>query len=376
MSKKIVIAFLFVALLFFSIGIAVGYFFYKNKEFFQSDEVEVVVSNVGVLAPITGEGATYGASMKRGFDLAFSSAPTISLKYEDTKFDAKLAVTEFNKLITVDKVKVVLGEAASGVTMALAPLAEKNKVILFSTISSTDSLKTAGDYFFRNVPRNEIQGRTAAEFLFNKLNIKTAGLFGENDEYGINLSKSFKERFIELGGQIKFEDAYASASKDYKTALSKAKSAGVDALFIPGNYQESAQILKQAKELGLNIPLIGGDGSYSPEIIKIAGTSTEGFYCTIMAVNKSTEYYKKFHELFLAKYNQEPDVYDAYAYEGAMIILEAIQKSGNDADKVKEYLYTHTFQSMTVELKFDSDGEVQRLYGLNKIINSKFETVE
>lgn len=329
--------------------------------------------NVGVVAPLTGDGATYGTAMKRGFDLAFQDDSNIRLIYEDDKLDAKEGVNALNKLISTDKAKVVLGSAASGVTMAIAPIAEKNKVILLSTISSTDNLRPAGDYIFRNVPRNEIQGKTAAEFLFNNLKTTSVGLFGENDEYGTNLSKSFKSRFEELGGKIVFEDSYTSGQKDFKTALSKANSSGAKAVFIPGNYQESGLILTQAKELGVNIPFIGGDGSYSPELMKIAGNSSEGFYTVLMSVDKEGEYYKTFRSLFMSKYNQEPDTYDAYAYEGGKIILEAIQKSGYDADKIKEYLYATTFKSMTGDLKFDKDGEVNRNYGVVKVSNGKFD---
>jgi branched-chain amino acid transport system substrate-binding protein len=332
--------------------------------------------NVGVVAPLTGDGATYGASMKRGYDLAFQGDGNIHLLYEDDKLDPKEGVTALNKLISTNNTKVVMGSAASGVTMAIAPIAERNKVILFSTISSTDNLKSAGDYIFRNVPRNEIQGKAAAEFLFNNLKITSVGVFGENDEYGTNLSKSFKTRFEELGGKVVFEDSYISGQQDYRTSLSKLKTSDAKAVFIPGNYKESGLLLTQAKELGLNIPIIGGDGSYSPELMKIAGNSADGFYATLMSVNKDSDYYKNFHSLFVSKYNKEPDIYDAYAYEGGMIILEAIQKAGYDADKIKGYLYATTFKSMTGDLKFDKDGEVQRSYGVVQVKNGNFNEVK
>ena len=115
---------------------------------FQScnNETKKETITVGVVAPLSGQNASYGDILKQGFDLAFASDTSIKLKYEDSKFDPTTAVTAINKLISVDKVKIVLGEVASGVTM-IAPIAEKNKVILFSTISSSDNLKDVGDYF-------------------------------------------------------------------------------------------------------------------------------------------------------------------------------------------------------------------------------------
>ncbi len=331
---------------------------------------------VGVVAPLSGDNASYGDILEQGFDLVFTPDTQIKLQYEDSKFDPTTAVSAINKLISIDKVEIVLGEVASGVTMAIAPIAEKNKVILFSSISSTDNLRTAGDYIFRNIPRNDVQGKTVAQFIANELRIKAVALFGLNDEYGTNISKSFKETFVQLGGEIKFEGSHKKGDQDFKTALSKIKSSGAQALFIPGDKNEPAGILKQAKELNLNIPIIGGDGSCNDDVIKIAGNSAEGFYCSNVLVDKTTEYFQNYHKLFVEKYHKEPGAYDAYAYEAGKIILEAIQHSGNDADKVKEYLYTHTFQSMTGDLKFDKDGEVNRLWGMYQVVNGKFVEVK
>lgn len=343
----------------------------NQKNITQQEKIKI-----GVVAPLTGPNAKYGDILKQGFDLAFNSDTSIQLQYEDSKFESKTTVTAFNKLISVDNVKIVLGEVASGNTMAIAPIAEKNKIVLFTTISSTDNLKKAGDYFFRNIPSNDVQGKTAAEFIFNKLNIRSVAVFGENSEYGVNITKSFKTRYLELGGEIKYEDSYLGGDKNFKTALAKIKTSDAKALFIPGNENEPADIIKQAKEISLNIPIIGGDGSSTDNLISMAGNSSEGFYCTNVLVDKSTEYYKKYHDLFVSKFNKEPGAYEAYAYEGAKIILEAVQKSGNDADKVKEYLKTHTFQSMTGELKFDKNGQVDRLWGIYQVHNGKFEEVK
>ena len=142
---------------------------------------------IGVVGPFTGEGATYGESMRRGFELAFENEPTIKLVYEDSKLSPKDGVAGIKKLISADKVQVVMGAAASGVTLAMAPIAEKNKVILFSSISTSDDLRTSGAYIFRNVPRNEIQGITAARFLIENLAQERVVILKKNDEYATNL---------------------------------------------------------------------------------------------------------------------------------------------------------------------------------------------
>lgn len=330
---------------------------------------------IGVVAPLTGEGATYGASMKRGFDLAFDGDSTYELLYQDSKFDSKLAVTILEKYISIDKVKVIYGEAASGVSLAMVPISDKNKIIQFSSISSSDDLIKSSDYFFRNVPSNNVQGKTAAEFVFSTLKISDAAILKDNDDYGLNLSKSFGAIFKSLGGKIISDETYNSGDKDFKSQLGKIKSSGAKVVFIPGNYAESAIILKQAKELAIKAVFIGGDGSYSPKLIEGAGAGAEGFYCTIMGVDTSNVYYIDFQTKFVAKYNQQPDIYDAYAYEAGIILKTAINKAGNDPEEIKKYLYENSFSSLTGDLKFDNDGEVLRNYNIVRVENGSFVNV-
>jgi branched-chain amino acid transport system substrate-binding protein len=327
---------------------------------------------VGVVAPLSGENAFYGDILKNGFNLAFANDTNIVLKYEDSKFTQVGSISAINKLISIDKVKVVLGEVTSGNTMAIAPIAEKNQVVLFATIASADTLRYFGDYIFRNMPGNKIQGIAAAKFLFNDLEIKSVAVFGQNSEYGNNITSSFKEEFKKFGGIVKFDDSFLEGTKDFRTPLLKIKESGAQALYIPGNEIEPAIILQQAKELNLGIPIIGGDGSSTDNLIKMAGNSAEGFYCTNVLVDKSTDFYKAYRDLYFNKFNEEPGAYDAYAYEGAKIILTAIKDVGNSSVKIKEYLYTHTFKSMTGDLKFDQDGEVDRLWGVYQVKNGAF----
>ncbi len=331
---------------------------------------------IGIIAPLTGEGATYGEAMKRGFDLAFQGDSLFSLVYEDTKLQANEGVNAAQKLISSDRVSVIYGAAASSVTLAVAPVAERNGVILFSSISTADDIKSSGDFIFRNVPANGVQGKTAAEFLLNSLSIDQVGILSENDDYGESLASSFKAEVLKNSGTILVEETYLSTDTDFRTQLTKAKNSGAEALFIPGNYEESALIIKQARELGINIPIIGGDGSYSPDLINLAGIAAEGFYCTIMAVDEESDLYKKFSENFQKKYNSEPNVYEAYAYEAGIILKEAIINSGYSSENIKNYLYSTSFNSLTGDLTFDNDGEVDRLFGVVKVDQEMFTKVQ
>jgi len=331
---------------------------------------------VGVIAPLTGKGAYYGQILKTNFDLAFASDSLYELKYEDSKFEKNASVSAINKLITIDKVPVILGEVTSDNTLTIAPIAEKNKTVLFATIASTDKLNEIGEYFFRNVPSNKIQGITAANFIYSKLGLKSVAVFGQNSEYGVNITTSFKNEYTKLGGEIVFDDSFLEGEVNFKTQLSKVKQSRAKALYIPGNENEPALILKQAKEIGLSIPIIGGDGSSTDNLITMAGIGSEGFYITNIVINKSTAFYKDYRDLFFNKFGKEPSAYDAYAYEGAKIILAALKGAGNNAVDVKNYLHTNSFQSLTGELTFDEKGQVNRLWGIYQVINGKFVELE
>ena len=332
--------------------------------------------NIGVIAPLTGDGATYGKSMQRGMELVFNGKEKYKIYYEDSKLSVKEGLNAYKKLLSQNPY-IIYGAASSGVSLGLSPLAQKNKTVLFSSISTSDKLLDSGKYFLRNVPTNNIQGQTAAKFLINTLKLKKIAIYNENDEYGMNLAKSFKQTATELGIEIVLENSYDANKNDFKTFLSKIKIDEVEAVFIPGNYEETAQILKQARELSLSkVIFIGGDGSYSPKVAKIAGKDIDNFYCTIMGIDKTTQFYKNFLKEFKAKYNIEPDTYDAYAYEAAKIIFNTLENV-KSKDEVVNYLYINSFNSLTSsQLTFNESGDISREYGIMKLENGNFKSVK
>lgn len=336
-------------------------------------QTEREVIKVGAVIPLTGEVATYGESLKKGFEMAVAeSSGKFEIIYEDSKADKNTGISAINKLISSDKVKFVLSDATSGVTLAIAPIAEKNKVILFDAIATSDEIIKSGDYVFRNAPSNYKQAIKAATFITEDLNVKDIGIIYNQTDYGVNLSDKFKDELKVQNITVLYEAGYQDGTTDFKTILSKLKSSNAKAVFVPGNYEETANMLKQAKQLGITIPFIGTDGAYSPKLIEIAGSATDNFYLTMMGVDVNNEMFKNFVITYKAKYNSEPDVFTAYGYEAAKILFQSISKGGNDSDEVKKYLYTNSFTSFTGQLVFDSDGEVIRDYVILKVIGNDF----
>lgn len=339
---------------------------------------------IGVITPLSGEGATYGNATKRGVDLAVDEinqkggidGKKIVIVYEDDQIKAEVGTKAIQKLISIDKVPVILGAFGSSVSLAIAPIAEKSKVVLFSASSTADALKDAGDYFFRNVPPNSMQGKSAADFAIDKLGAKNAAILYMNNDYGVSLTKSFEEVFVQKGGNILIKENYNPDDKDFRTQLSKIKEKSPEVIFYPGHYKESAQILKQAKELGIKAKFIGGDGSYSPELIGIAGNSSEGSYYTLMAMGYgiSDKEIKEFSEKFKTKYGEEPDVYSAYAFDAIKIIVKAIQEGGYISEGIKNELYKmKDFKGVTGLTTFDKFGEVDKPFYIYEVKNGKFE---
>jgi branched-chain amino acid transport system substrate-binding protein len=328
--------------------------------------------------------ATYGKETKQGVDLAIEEANQsgmlgnrkIEVVYEDDQIDARIGTQAINKLISVDKVPVIIGAFSSRVTLAIAPIAERNKVVLISASATADAIKDAGDYIFRTVPPNHVQGTSAARFALDRLKKKSVAVFYVNDEYGVSLAAEFRKAFEASGGKVLFYEAFAPSQKDFRSAIEKIKQASPEFVYFPGQAGETGLILKQARELGLTVPFIGGDGSYSPDLIKIAGNAAEGSYYTLMALGYgvSDDLIQDFEKRFKAKYGEAPTVYASYAYDTAKIVAKVLSESAYNADDIKKHLYqVKGYKGVTGITSFDQYGEVDKDFYVYQVRGGKFE---
>ncbi len=342
---------------------------------------------IGCISILSGEVATYGKETKQGIDLAIEEANQsgifgerkVEVIYEDSQIDAKTGVQAINKLISIDKTPVIIGAFSSRVTLAIAPIAEKNKVVLLSASSTADSIKDAGDYIFRIVPPNKTQGTSAAKFALDKLQKKSAAVYYVNDEYGVSLAAEFKKAYENMGGKVIFYEGFAPGQKDFRSTLQKIKTTNPEMIYFPGQAGETGLILKQAKEIALNVSFVGGDGSYSPDLITIAGNTAEGTYYTLMAMGfgVSDDLIEQFKENFFAKYIEEPTVYAAYAYEAGKIVAHVLAKAEYNPESIKKELYAlKDFRGITGLTNFDTYGEVDKAFYVYVVKNGKFEIVK
>ncbi len=360
------------------IAVIIGINLYQKQK-------EAGVVKIGVITPLTGPWATYGLATKQGLELALEVINNskdlnefkIKLIYEDSKGEPKNAINAFKKLVNIDKVVAVIGGFRSSETLAMAPEAEKSKIVLFSASSTADEIKYAGDYIFRNVPSNNIQGQTAAHFVIDALHKNTAAIFYQNDDYGKSLSEGFKSEFEKKGGRILITEVFEGGQTNFRDPIIKIKLKNPEVIFFPGNYQECGKILRQSKELALNSIFVGGDGAYSTDLIKIAGDAAEGSFYTIMSLGEglADSLVSDFKIKFKEKYGKYVDVYAAYAYDALLTLVMAIKKSGADPDKIKNALYKIKYIGITGLNEFDEFGEVKKFYSIYVIKNKNFERV-
>ncbi len=319
---------------------------------------------IGFVAPLTGDAGGIGQSIKQAAELAVSeinmaggiNGQMVTLLSEDGKCDGKEAVTAVTKLINVDKVGVIVGGACSSETVASAPIAEKAKVVMLSPLSSSPALTTAGDYIFRDYPSDSFQGVKAAEFAVNTLNAKKIAILSCVDDWCQGVAQVFKAKAIALGASLVSEEKYEKSSTDLKTQLTKIKAANPDLVYFLGYTDGTVVGLKQAKELGLQAKILGGDAWNDPKIVASVGLAAEGIVYLVPTSFKNASF-----ETAMVKVNggKEITIGSKESYDAVKILAQVMQKVGTDSTKVKNALYeVKNYQGVSGSISFDKNGDI------------------
>lgn len=361
--------------------IAIGAaFFFKNKG--SSYQVQI-----GVILPLTGPGAPYGNQVMDGINLAKNELKKsgkfgeseLQLLVEDDKTDPAQGVSAINKLVHANGAKVVIGALASSVTLACAPLAEREKVILLSPGSSSDEISNAGDYIFRIAPRDSYDGEFLAKAMFDKFGIKSAVILHLNNDFGSGLMRSFTAAFAGKGGKILQTESYSMGANDFRPQLQKLKGTPSDAVLLIAAGNENSSALKQIKETGITGQVFAPSTLNDPKLIQEVGDAGSGVIFSASSFDgiKSQESVKDFLGAFAAMYpGKKPTTFTAYGYDSLMILVEAIKQVGNDSDKVKSFLYSMpAFSGASGQTTFDKSGDAQKELTLFKISNGQAQNI-
>jgi len=339
---------------------------------------------IGFIGPLTGDVAYIGENIKFALEIARDkinqsggiNGREVELIFEDGKCDPTQAVNSANKLINIDKIFAIIGGVCSSETLAIAPLAEQNKVILISPASTNPDISKSGDYIFRVVPPDNFQAKFAAEYVINKLKIKKAAILSCLSDWCVGLKNSFKDNFIKLGGEIVSEEEFKQDETDLKTQLIKIKIKNPDLIYFVAYTQSTIAGLKQIKELGINSTIFGADAWSDPIIWQSVGQLGEGAIFTEPANKNLPEWFVQ--EMNKKTGGNEINIYAPRAYDALMILVEAMKNGNFNPEKVKNNLYQiKDFQGIADIYTFDENGDpIKAIYSVKKISNQKPTLIE
>ena len=293
---------------------------------------------VGEYGSLTGSEATFGQSTHNAIMMAVDEVNAaggvngrkIKVITEDDQSKAEEAANAVTKLISQNNVVAVLGEVASSNSLAAAPICESNKVPMISPSSTNPAVTEKGQYIFRMCFLDSYQGESMAKYLTQQLGIKTAAiLIDVKSDYSTGLAGFFEKAFVANGGRITGKQSYAKGDNDFKSQLTTLRGGNPQILYVPGYYNDIGQIAIQARDLGMQQPLVGGDGWESPKLLEIGGKALEGcFYSNHYFPGDPSPAVRDFVTKYKERYGQTPDALAALGYDAAKVLADAMKRAG------------------------------------------------
>jgi len=343
---------------------------------------------IGEFASLTGKEAAFGQSAHKGMVLAIDAANTsggilgkqIELISEDNQSKPGESSTIAKKLITRDKVVALLGEVASSRSLEAAAVAQRYRIPMVSPASTNPKVTEIGDYIFRVCFIDSFQGAALAKFAREDLKVKNVAILRSvSSAYSVGLAKYFKDRFIKDGGTVVIESSFSEGDKDFRAQLTSIKAANPDAIFVPGYYTEAALICKQARDIGLTLPIFGGDGWEAPALLEIGGAAVEGtYYSTHYSPEAPSETVKAFVRKYKERWGEVPDAMAALGYDSAIVLMDAIRRAGSTAPaKIRDALATtKNVDGVTGRTTIDAHRNASKPAVIIEVKNGRFHFVK
>lgn len=347
---------------------------------------------IGVFEPLTGASAAGGQMTLEGIKLANEQNGTVlgkkvEIVVVDNKSDKVEAANAVSRLIEKDKVCAIVGSYSSSLSMAAGDIVKQSQVPAVGCSPTNPLVTLNNDYYFRVCFIDPFQGTVMANYAFNKLGAKTAAIIQDvQQDYSVGLSKYFVEAFKKNTGNdncIVASTSYNTGDQDFTAQLTNVKNLKPDVIFAPGNYGESALLIKQARDLGITTPILGGDTWEAPEFLSIGGSAVEG---AVYSTHFSSEHpvndvSKKFLADYKAKYGKEANAFSALGFDAYNLIIDAITRANStDSNKIRDELAkTKDFIGATGAITLDENGDAVKPAVINTVRDGKFvylDTVE
>ncbi len=330
------------------------------------------VIKIGAVTCLTGALSTFGVSSVQGAKLAVEEinatggklGQSIQLIVEDNGSKAGETSTITRKFISQDKVVAILGDLTSSATLEGAPLAQAAKIPLLTPSATNVAITQVGNYIFRSCFTDSFSGKIMAKFASDRLKAKQAIVMTDvKQDYSVGLTEAIRQYFSESGAGVPQAFFYSSGDTDFRTQLTGIRMAHPDVVFIPGYYTEAALILRQARQLGIACPFVGGEGWDSPALVQVAGRAADGnYYTNHFSASDPDPIVQKFVRTYRAKYGALPDALAALWYDGARLLAQAIQQAGSpDSAKIRDALAaTQDFEGVTGHISIDENRNASK----------------
>lgn len=321
---------------------------------------------IGLNFELSGDVAQYGTQESEGAKLAIDQFNaredkpfTVEAVEIDDKGDAAESTTAATKLITEDGVAAIVGPATSSASIATYAVASENSVPVISpSTTQVDAMLNAGEpyeYAWRVCFEDSYQGAAMALYSHDTLKATKAVIVNETSDYGQGLANAYKEEFEKLGGSVVAQEQYNAKDTDFASMLTKLKGKDFDVMYIAGYYNEAGLIIKQAREDGIDTPIVGADGFDSATLADLAGTSNlhNVFYTTAYTTIDASDELQSFIDAYKEKYNKEPGMFSALAYDATNLVLDQLEATGATGKELNEAIKKADFTGITGSFTFD-----------------------
>ncbi|CAI2719395.1 ABC transporter substrate-binding protein [Nitrospina watsonii] len=338
---------------------------------------------LGAVLPLSGENASQGTDAERGIQLALKAHTAalhkqgikIKMVFVDDRSDPEQGRKVTRALIEEEQVRAIIGPFTSPVFLEMAPMVQKHRVVLVSGSASTPRIRKSGDYAFSLVTLDDRQGKALARFGYEILRAHIGVILYLDNDYGRGLQNIVRREFEKLGGTIQWTHGISKNTAEFHDILEQVKELEPHCVFLLTYPAEGGLLLKQARELGMETPFLGGDGVYSQDLIDIAGEAARNTFVSAMnwRLQSPEPHIRQFVKRFTAQYGMQPNLYSASYFDATSVILESLLAGKTEPDALRDHIHGAQFKGATGDIRFDHGQALKKPIDIFKVEDYTFD---